>query len=153
MKKGRYIAVLNGPNLNMLGKREPEIYGTVTLPEIEKLMCNVFKENKFFFKQSNIEGELIDWIHKYGCDEDCIGIILNAGAYSHTSLAIADSIAAVPNPVVEVHLSNIAAREEIRHRSLIAPVCEGSISGFGPGSYILAVEALMFNEDPEEEQQ
>lgn len=145
MKK--YIVVIDGPNLNLLGKREPEIYGSITLKDKNELIGTVFSNRTFVFHQSNTEGQLIDWIHEYGYDESCIGIVFNAGAYTHTSLALADAIAAVAVPVVEVHLSNIAAREEIRHRSLIAPVCRGSISGFGERSYILAVQALLFDEE------
>jgi len=142
MKK---ILILNGPNLNMLGTREPQIYGAATLEDIMNRTAAHFSGRaEVEWQQSNHEGALIDAIqqaHANGYD----GIVLNAGAYTHTSLAIADAIAAVRDftPVVEVHLSNIAAREEIRHHSLIAPVCLGSISGFGPTSYRLGVEALL----------
>lgn len=137
------ILVINGPNLNLLGRRQPEIYGRTTLEDICRGLQEKFAEVDFEFFQSNSEGEIIDHIHAVGFDADMTGIVLNAGAYTHTSLAIADAIAAIERPVVEVHLSNIFAREEIRHRSLIAPVCRGSISGFGPYSYNLAVEALI----------
>ena len=135
MKK---ILVLNGPNLNLLGKRQPEIYGKASLADIENSLKERFSDIEFAFLQSNHEGALIDAIHQYDGD----GIILNAGAYTHTSLALADAIAAVETPVVEVHLSNIYAREEIRRHSLIAPVCRGSICGFGDQVYAIAVEAL-----------
>lgn len=138
-----YIAIINGPNLNLLGRRQPEIYGIRTLDDIIVDLVTRFPQIAFRHYCHQGEGELIEAIQKTGFDSDCRGIVLNAGAYTHTSLAIADAIAAVPAPVVEVHLSNIFAREEIRHRSLIAAVCKGSISGFGYRSYHLAVEALL----------
>lgn len=133
------ILILNGPNLNLLGSREPEIYGRTTLEDIERALRANFPDVEFVFRQSNHEGELIDLIQ----NTDAQGILLNAGAYTHTSLALADCIAAVEVPVVEVHISNIFAREDIRRRSLIAPVCAGTISGFGPMSYALGVQALL----------
>lgn len=140
----RRILVINGPNLNLLGRREPEIYGTDTLDTIAADTAKIIPDGMAVeWKKSNHEGDIIDAIHEAGYDPDCIGIVLNAGAYTHTSLAIADAIAAVPVPVIEVHLSNVFAREEIRHRSLIAPVCKGSISGFGAKSYALAIRALI----------
>lgn len=139
---GGYIAVLNGPNLNLLGLRQPEIYGTrgfeSCIPELEEAAAPLGLR----CEQSNREDILIDLIQKHGLDPECRGIVLNAGAYTHTSLAIADAISAVPAPVVEVHLSNIFSREEIRHHSLIAGACRGAISGFGLRSYVLAVHAL-----------
>lgn len=139
-----YILIINGPNLNLLGRRQPEIYGSRTLEDIVSDLVERFKERiRLVDFQSNSEAEIITWIQDYGFSPECRGIVLNAGAYTHTSLAIADAIAAVPAPVVEVHLSNIFAREEIRRRSLIAPVCAGSISGFGEHSYTLAVEAIL----------
>lgn len=138
------ILVINGPNLNLLGRREPEIYGTDTLDTIAAETAGMIPDEMAVeWKQSNHEGDIIDAIHEAGYDPECIGIVLNAGAYTHTSLAIADAIAAVPVPVIEVHLSNVFAREEIRHRSLIAHVCKGSISGFGKKSYALAIQALI----------
>ncbi len=139
------ILVINGPNLNLLGKRQPEIYGKETLADIAESVDAVFgSQAELTWWQSNHEGEIIDKLHEAGYGkEKADGIVLNAGAYTHTSLALADAIAAIPVPVVEVHLSNIFSREEIRHRSLIAPVCCGSISGFGWHSYLLAVEALL----------
>lgn len=133
------ILILNGPNLNLLGSREPEIYGRTSLEDIERALRANFPDVEFVFRQSNHEGELIDLIQ----NTDAQGIVLNAGAYTHTSLALADCIAAVEVPVVEVHISNIFAREDIRRRSLIAPVCAGTISGFGPMSYALGVQALL----------
>lgn len=133
------ILILNGPNLNLLGTREPEIYGRTTLEDIERALRANFPDVEFVFRQSNHEGELIDLIQ----NTEAQGIVLNAGAYTHTSLALADCIAAVEVPVVEVHISNIFAREDIRRRSLIAPVCAGTISGFGPMSYALGVQALL----------
>ena len=137
------VLILNGPNLNLLGRRQPEIYGHATLDDIIAGLRMTFPDLVIDHFQSNHEGELIDRIHQVGFDPDYAGIVLNAGAYTHTSLALADAIAAVPLPVVEVHLSNIFAREEIRRRSLIAPVCRGSVSGFGSKSYELAVRALL----------
>ncbi|MEG0899652.1 MAG: type II 3-dehydroquinate dehydratase [Oscillospiraceae bacterium] len=136
------ISVINGPNLNMLGKREPTIYGTETLEDISKMLL---KKTKTFdieleFYQSNHEGDIVDKIQSYGGISD--GIILNAAAYTHTSIAIRDAIAAINIPVVEVHLSNVNSREEFRKISYISSVCKGVISGFGANSYYLAVMAL-----------
>lgn len=139
----QYILILNGPNLNLLGTREPDIYGDLSLEEIFERIQLEFPEVDFQLMQSNHEGTLIDAIHDTRNDASCLGIVFNAGAYTHTSLALADAIAAVPTPVVEVHLSNIAAREPIRRTSLIAPVCRGSIAGFGATGYSLAVRALL----------
>lgn len=141
MKK---ILVINGPNLNLLGKREPGIYGTDTLESIARRLTDKYNGIvELEWAQSNHEGDIIDMIHRVGFDSGFLGIVLNAGAYTHTSLAISDAIAAIKIPVVEVHLSNVAAREEIRHRSLIAPVCRGTITGFGAKSYDLGVAALL----------
>ncbi len=142
MKK--YILVVNGPNLNLLGRRQPEIYGKRTLDEINSRLVDIFsKQAELRFEQSNSECAIIDCLHRCGFDTECMGIVLNAGAYTHYSYAIADAIAAIPAPVVEVHISNIFARDEFRSRSVIAPVCAGSVSGFGEDSYRLAVEALI----------
>jgi len=135
------ILFLNGPNLNMLGQREPEVYGKATLADIE---ANVRKRAKQLgaeidFRQSNVEGELVSWIQQSKGKFDVI--VLNAAAYTHTSIALRDAIAAVGVPTIEIHLSNVHSREEFRHKSLIAPVCWGQITGFGANSYILAVEA------------
>ncbi|MDE6368260.1 MAG: type II 3-dehydroquinate dehydratase [Muribaculaceae bacterium] len=137
------VLILNGPNLNLLGLREPEIYGRETLDDIVARLKAMFPQVEIEHFQSNHEGALIDKIHEVGFDEAYVGIALNAGAYTHTSLALADAIAAVSRKVVEVHLSNVFAREEIRHRSQIAPVCVGSISGFGAKSYELAIRTLL----------
>ena len=136
MKK---IRVINGPNMNLLGRRQPEIYGSATLEGIEKRLIEKFPEVQLEFFQSNHEGEIIDLIQGFEGD----GIVLNAAAYSHTSLAIADAISSVDVPVVEVHLSNVFSREEIRRKSLMAPVCRGVVAGFGEMSYELAVRALI----------
>jgi len=128
-------------NLNLLGKREPDKYGSVSFDDYLKSLKSLYPEIVFEYYQSNVEGELINEIQKRGFSSD--GIILNAGGYTHTSVAIADAIASVKTPVVEVHITNIAAREDFRHISLIAPCCTGSISGFGLDSYRLAVEALL----------
>ncbi|MFN8578742.1 MAG: type II 3-dehydroquinate dehydratase [Candidatus Sericytochromatia bacterium] len=137
------ILVINGPNLNMLGKREPEIYGNTTLEDIEnelkKLAQNLGLEIECL--QSNYEGDLITWIQK-SKENNIDGIILNAGAYTHTSIAIHDSIKSVSTPVIEVHLSNIYAREEFRHFSYISSVAKGQISGLGIDSYLLALRAI-----------
>lgn len=140
-----YILILNGPNLNLLGHREPEIYGHRTLDDIIEGLRFEFPDVRIESIQSNHEGVLIDAIHDTRAEEACLGIVLNAGAYTHTSVALADAIAGVPTPVIEVHLSNTAAREGFRHQSFIAPVCIGSITGFGPLSYSLAVRALLNN--------
>lgn len=137
------VFVLNGPNLNTLGKREPGIYGGQTLDSIGKDCIATGKSLglKVEFRQTNHEGVLVDWIHEAG--EKAAGVVLNAGAYTHTSIALHDAIRAMaPLPVVEVHLSNIHAREEFRHKSMIAPVSAGMICGFGPTSYTLALHAL-----------
>lgn len=136
------ILVINGPNLNLTGRRQPEIYGSRTMDDIIASLRDAFTGVTIDYFQSNCEGAIIDRLHEAGFGE-YDGIVFNAGAYTHTSLAIADAIAAIETPVVEIHLSNIAAREEIRHRSLIAPVCRGTIAGFGELSYRLAVEAIM----------
>ena len=137
------ILVLNGPNLNLLGTREPQIYGYTTMDDIIEDLQNRFSGIEIEYFQSNSEGEIIDKLHAVGFDSQCIGIALNAGAYTHTSLAIADAIAAIKTPVVELHISNVHARESIRHTSLISPVCRGVIAGFGVDSYRLAIEAIL----------
>ena len=139
----QYILILNGPNLNLLGTRQTDIYGHRSLDDILEGLRFEFPDIRIEAVQSNHEGVLIDAIHDTRNDEGCLGIVLNAGAYTHTSLALADAVAAVRTPVVEVHLSNIAAREPMRRVSLIAPVCVGSIAGFGSTSYSLAVRALL----------
>src|SRR5947209_13309673 len=137
------ILFLNGPNLNLLGQREPEVYGRTTLADIEAKVRERAAKLKVGveFRQSNIEGELVTWIQEAKGKFDVI--VLNAAAYTHTSVALRDAIAAVGVPTIEIHLSNVHAREEFRHKSLIAPVCRGRITGFGANSYILAVEAAV----------
>ncbi|MBX3734279.1 MAG: type II 3-dehydroquinate dehydratase [Verrucomicrobiae bacterium] len=137
------IYVINGPNLNLLGTRQPEIYGRITLPEIEAGMRVRARELavELEFHQSNHEGDLVDWIQK--ARETAAAVVLNAAAYTHTSVALRDAIAASGIPVIEVHLSNIHARESFRHRSLIAPVCHGQICGFGADSYRLGLDAAV----------
>lgn len=136
------VLVLNGPNLNLLGTRQPEVYGHTTLKMIEAACVEHGQSNGLSVSclQSNHEGALIDAIHEAKGQQD--GIVLNAGAYTHTSIALMDAIASVELPVVEVHLSNIHARESFRHRSYIAPVALGQICGFGPHVYTLALDAL-----------
>ena len=135
------IVIINGPNLNLLGRREPEKYGHSSFEEYLSSLKSLYPKVIFSYFQSNIEGEIINEIHKSGFIQD--GIVLNAGGYTHTSVAITDAIAAVTAPVIEVHITNILAREEFRHTSLIGRSCKGSISGFGLDSYRLAVEALI----------
>jgi 3-dehydroquinate dehydratase-2 len=137
------ILILNGPNLNLLGQREPEVYGRATLADIEAKVRERAAKLKVDveFRQSNIEGELVNWIQAAKGKSDVI--ILNAAAYTHTSVALRDAISAVAIPAIEVHISNVYAREEFRHTSLIAPVCRGMIAGFGVNSYILALEAAV----------
>lgn len=134
------ILILNGPNINLLGKREPEIYGNRGFADYFDELKKTFPEVEFDFYQSNVEGEMINKIHEVGFSWD--GIVLNAGAYTHTSIALQDAIKAVETPVVEVHISNVHKREEFRHKSMISCACLGVICGFGLDSYRLGVEAL-----------
>lgn len=136
------ILVINGPNLNLLGKREPQLYGSMTLDDIEKMLTKTFPDVKFEFFQSNIEGVLVEYVQK-AMSGAFDGVLLNAGAYTHTSYALRDAVAMLKVPVIEVHLTNIHAREEFRHRSVIAPVCRGLVAGFGAQSYLLAARALI----------
>jgi 3-dehydroquinate dehydratase II len=135
------VLFLNGPNLNLLGQREPEVYGKTTLADIEAEVRKQAKTLKaeIDFRQSNLEGQLVDWIQDAKGKFDVI--VINAAAYTHTSIALRDAIAAVGVPTIEIHLSNVHAREKFRHKSLIAPVCCGQITGFGAKSYVLALEA------------
>ena len=135
------IAIINGPNLNLLGSRQPNIYGSQSFEEYFKFLQKEYKHHEFSYFQSNIEGELVDAIQQRG--EDCEAIILNAAAYTHTSVAIGDAVAAVSAPVIEIHISNVQARESFRHHSYIAKYAAGIISGFGMDGYRLAVEGLL----------
>ena len=135
------LAIVNGPNLNLLGTREPHIYGTQSFEEFFEILKIDFPTVTLEYFQSNVEGELINYLQKVGFSYD--GIILNAGGYTHTSVAIADCIASIKTPVVEVHISNPIAREEFRHTSLLTAKCKGIISGFGMNSYKLAVESFI----------
>lgn len=136
------ITIINGPNLNLLGKREPGIYGNRVFDSCLAELRERYPEADIEYFQSNHEGAIIDKLHEAGFGK-ADGIVLNAGAYTHTSLAIADAIAAISTPVVEVHISNVHAREEVRHHSMISRVCRGVIAGFGLDSYRLAIEALL----------
>lgn len=135
------IQIINGPNINLLGKREPSIYGSQSFEDYLEELKERYPEVAFEYYQSNVEGEMINKIHEVGFDFD--GIVLNAGAYTHTSIALQDAIRAVKSPVIEVHISNVHKREEFRHKSLISCACVGVICGFGLNSYRLAVEALL----------
>ena len=138
MKK---IAIINGPNLNLTGRREPEVYGTTTMEEVIDGLRQMFPDVEIGYYQSNVEGELIDRIHQVGFTSD--GLIVNLGGYSHTSVALRDALLAVPAPKVEVHISNIFAREDYRHKSLITSACRGMVCGLGLQGYELAIRSLL----------
>lgn len=138
MKK---IQIINGPNLNLLGKREPTVYGNASFEDYLSELRAHFPQSEISYYQSNVEGEIINKIHEVGFEYD--GIVLNAGAYTHTSIALYDAIKAVTTPVVEVHISNVHARESFRHVSMISAACRGVILGFGLDSYRLAIESFM----------
>lgn len=135
------IQIINGPNINLLGKREPSIYGAVSFEDYLQQLKAKYPEIEIGYYQSNVEGEMINRLHEVGFS--CDGIILNAGAYTHTSIALQDAIRAITAPVIEVHVSNVHAREEFRHKSMISCACKGVICGFGLDSYRLGVEALL----------
>ena len=135
------IIIINGPNLNLLGKREPEIYGAHSFDDYFKELQNKFLDVNLSYFQSNIEGEIIDKLHEVGFSYD--GVILNAAAYTHTSVGIGDAVKAIETPVVEVHISNVHAREEFRHQSFISANAKGVIVGFGLKSYDLAIESFL----------
>lgn len=136
----QHVFVLNGPNLNLLGTREPGIYGHATLADIEQSMRHAAPELKIDFRQTNSEGQLVDWIQEAGQQADAL--ILNAGAYTHTSVAVHDALRACSARIIEVHLSNPAAREAFRHTNFVSPCAEGSIVGLGPQGYLLALQAI-----------
>jgi 3-dehydroquinate dehydratase-2 len=135
------IAIINGPNLNLLGKREPELYGTQAFEDYFRTLQSSYPSIELYYFQSNVEGELISKLQELGFSFD--GIILNAGAYTHTSVALADVVAAIKTPVVEVHISNIFAREDFRHVSYLGAKCKGSISGFGLKGYEMALQSFV----------
>ncbi len=136
------LLILNGPNLNLLGKREVNIYGNQSFEDYFEVLKNKYDRINFTYYQSNSEGKLIDKIHEVGFSYD--GIVFNAGAYTHTSLALADAISGVTTPVIEVHISNVFKRETFRHHSYLSPVCKGTIAGFGLNSYELAIQNFIF---------
>lgn len=139
MKK---IQIINGPNLNLLGKRETDIYGTESFEDFYDDLKQIYNSDvQLSYYQSNVEGELVNKIQEVGFSFD--GIILNAGAYTHTSIALRDAISAIKSPVIEVHISNVYAREEFRHQSMISGVCKGLIAGFGLESYVLALDSFL----------
>ena len=135
------IVIINGPNLNLLGLREKNIYGNQDFDSYYDNLEKIYPDIEFEYFQSNVEGELINKIHQVGFS--CEGIIINAGAYTHTSIAIRDAISAIKSPVIEVHMSNTLSREDFRHKSVIGPVCKGCIMGFGLKSYQIAVESML----------
>ena len=137
----RRIQIINGPNLNLLGKREPTVYGNQTFEAYFQELKTLFPDTQLDYFQSNTEGALIDKIHEVGFAFD--GIVLNGGAYTHTSIAIADAIRSITVPVIEVHISNVFKREDYRHHSFLSEACKGCIVGFGMDSYRLAVEAVL----------
>lgn len=138
MKK---FIIINGPNLNLLGKRQPEIYGNITFEDFFKELKSSFESIQLEYYQSNVEGDLVNKLQEVGFSYN--GIVFNAGGYTHTSVAIADAVASLDSPTIEVHISNVYAREEFRHQSLMAVHCKGVIAGFGLNSYKLAIEALL----------
>ena len=138
MKK---FIIINGPNLNLLGKRQPEIYGNTTFEDFFKELKSSFESIQLEYYQSNVEGDLVNKLQEVGFSYS--GIVFNAGGYTHTSVAIADAVASLDSPTIEVHISNVYAREEFRHHSLMAANCKGIIAGFGLNSYKLAIEALL----------
>ncbi len=139
------IQIINGPNINLLGKREPSIYGSQSFEDYLEELKARYPNVTFEYYQSNVEGEMINKIHEVGFDFD--GIIFNAGAYTHTSIALQDAIRAIKSPVIEVHISNVHKREEFRHKSMISCACVGVICGFGLDSYRLAVEAMLSKQE------
>ena len=139
------IQIINGPNINLLGKREPSIYGSQSFEDYLEELKARYPNVTFEYYQSNVEGEMINKIHEVGFEFD--GIILNAGAYTHTSIALQDAIRAIKSPVIEVHISNVHKREEFRHKSMISCACVGVICGFGLDSYRLAVEAMLSKQE------
>jgi len=134
------VAIVNGPNLNLLGVRQTDVYGEISFEDYFTQLSTDYPSLNLLYFQSNVEGEIINFLHEKGFELDAI--ILNAGGYTHTSVAIADAISSIKSPVIEVHISNIYSREEFRRKSLIAPYCKGSICGFGLDSYRLAIESL-----------
>ena len=142
------IAIINGPNLNMLGRRNPAVYGNKSfddfLPEAEQITDELSEgSERLVYFQSNSEGEIVDMIQRFGFDPECKGIVINPGAYAHYSYAIHDAVEMSPAPVIEVHISNIHAREEFRHKDVVAPACKGMICGLGLDGYLLAIRAIL----------
>jgi 3-dehydroquinate dehydratase-2 len=137
------IAIINGPNLNLLGKREPDVYGSQSFEEYFQSLKKQYPQVQFSYFQSNVEGELINELHRFGFDYD--GILLNPGGYTHTSVAIGDAIAAIKTPVIEIHISNVHAREDFRKISHVSAKCKGTISGLGMNGYRLGLESFIIN--------
>ena len=137
----KHIEIINGPNLNLTGRREPEVYGITTMEEYVDSLCRLFPDVEITHYQSNVEGELIDCIQQVGFTAD--GLIVNLGGYSHTSVALRDALLAVPAPKIEVHISNIFAREDYRHHSLVTSACRGMVCGLGLQGYEFALRALL----------
>lgn len=137
------VAIINGPNLNLVGNREPNIYGNLSFEEALNEWQTIFNDIELILVQSNMEGQIINYLHEFGLQENMLGIVLNAGAYSHTSIAIADAIGGINKPVIGVHMSNIFQREKERHTDLLVGKCIGHITGFGMNSYQLAIQYLV----------
>ena len=137
------ISIINGPNLNLLGKREPDVYGSQTFDDYYQSLQQQYPQVKFSYFQSNVEGELINELHRVGFDYD--GILFNPGGYTHTSVAIGDAIAAIKTPVIEIHISNVHAREDFRKISHVSAKCKGTISGLGMNGYRLGLESFIIN--------
>lgn len=141
----KYIQIIDGPNLNLTGKRQPKLYGEVPVSDVVDRIKALNKNVEVRYFQNNTEGKLIDKLHSCGYDENCLGVILNGGAYTHSSLALSDAVAAIPATVIEVHITNIYQRGRMRAKSMLSHVCKGVVAGFGIESYLLAAQALLLD--------